>query len=160
MSMNHPQIVSMDDINSAVSGAIKSAQEVHAKNDAKKADARWRQELDELSRLFPCESVEHAQERLDNLQKAAADQVKEYEGKLAEARAALKTKFLSHLETTHINQKIERLSGELASFRHRSNMQIRFAEGFLRQAKELEPKRERWAELRQRAKAIDSALKV
>jgi len=159
--MNHPQVVHMDEINAAVARGIAQAQEVHKINDAKKADAGWRQELEELTaRLTGLPTEDEAEARLSNLEAAVASQVKQHEARLAECRKALKTAFLSPLEATLINEKAERVAFQLADFRRASDMQLRFAKQLLETAKEWNPKRERWQELRQRAASIDKAIQV
>jgi hypothetical protein len=150
----------LEEMNAAVSGAVKSAQEVHAKNAAKRKDHGWGQELEELNRRFPMPTVEEAEAKVTGLKSAVAATVKEYQDKISECRAALKTEYLSHLERTHVSQKIEVLTGELEDFQKGAAMRLRFAEGQLASCKEFDHLRPRWMELKSRAVAIAKALKV
>jgi len=153
---NGPLVVSQEEMDSAIARGIKQAQEVNAKNDARRADAGWR----ELTRyLSGMPSVDEAEAKLAGLKASVAAAVKEYKGKIADCREALREKFLTPLEQTHVSQRIEVLSGELEDFKRQAEMRLRQAEGRLKDAVEWAPKRERWQELRERARKIDAALR-
>lgn len=158
---NPAPVVTEQEIAEACNRGIKMAQEVNAINDAKRADAGWRQELDELERrLSGMASPEDCRSRVDSLMKAVASETKAYKEKIADAKKALKTGFLSPAEQTHVQKKVENAEHELAEFLKVSGFKVRQAEGLLADSKEWWPKRERLLELRKRAKAIDDAIKV
>jgi hypothetical protein len=150
----------LEEVNAAISGAIKQAQEVHRLNDAKKADAGWGQEYEELSRRFPMETVDEAEANVAALKSSIAAFVKECKAKISECRGQLKTPYLSRLEQTHVEQKAEALGRELEDFKKHAEMRLRFAEGRLSTVREFDHLRGRWQELKARAAAIARALQA
>jgi hypothetical protein len=157
----NPMVVTEEEIVQGSIAGAKMAAEVNRINDARRADNGWRQELDELTaRLTGMPSTEEAEARLDNLRKAVAAQVKEHEAKIAECREALKARFLSPPEQTHVAQKIEQTQGQLAELQRDTRVRLAQAKALVEAAREWNPKRERWQELRQRAASIEKALKV
>ena len=156
----NPLVVTEQDIVDGSIRGAKMAAEVNRINDARRADAGWRDELGELTRyLSGMPSVDEAEAKLAGLKASVAAAVKEYKGKIADCREALREKFLTPLEQTHVSQRIEVLSGELEDFKRQAEMRLRQAEGRLKDAVEWAPKRERWQELRERARKIDAALR-
>jgi hypothetical protein len=161
INANGPLTMTREELDRLGQGSpLEDVIRVNALNAAKRKDDGWGQELEELNRRFPMPTVEEAQAKVSGLKSAVAATVKEYQDKIAECRAALKTEYLSHLERTHVSQKIEVLTGELNDFQQGAVMRLRFAEGQLASCREFDHLRPRWLELKARAAAIAKALKV
>jgi hypothetical protein len=158
MKANGPLAMTQEELDNLGSEGVKMAQKVNAINDAKRTDAQWRQELEQLNVRFPMPSVDEAEAKVSGIKSQIAATVKEYKGEIADCRETLKEKYLTRLEVTHVEQRIEVLSGELADFQHQSDLKLRLAKGQLDSAREFAHLRPRWIELKDRAKAIEKAL--
>lgn len=156
-----PMVVDAKEFDEAISRGVSEAQAVNAINNKNREDIGWRDELADLSRrLNGLPSVEEAQARVDNLMSAVASQTKALNAQIAECKAAQKTAFLSRAEQTQLARRVAAIEEQLSDFIRGTRVPLAQAEGLLADAKTWNPLRPRLEELRKRAKAIDSALKV
>jgi hypothetical protein len=63
-------------------------------------------------------------------------------------------------EQSQVAQKAEAIEEQLQGFRQRSDMKLRFARGLVETCREWNPRRERYEELKKRARAVEKALQV
>lgn len=158
---NGPMVVDAKEFDAAISRGIAEAQAVHAKNDAKREETLWRDELSVLSqRLLGRPTLEQAQNTLASLQaeiKSLTDQAK---SKALAVSKSLATPYLSNAERTELVKSLKNLEEVAANIHTATRVRLAQAEDAVRQAEVLDPLRPRLAELKARAKAIDSALQV
>ncbi|MGA9608374.1 MAG: hypothetical protein WBR21_15355 [Rouxiella badensis] len=154
-----PLTMTQEELDNLGSQGIKRAAEVNAINDARRQDDGWRDELDELSRRFKGQpSVDAAESRLAELKSSVKRRVAELSDKIAKCSKALKDARLSRLEATHVEQRKKELEEQLGDFQRDAERQLAFAKGAADQAKQWEPSRGRWEELKKRAREVDAAL--
>jgi hypothetical protein len=157
---NGPVVVTQQEFDDAVARGVKQAQEVHAINDARRGvDAGWQQELEELSRRFTgMPSVDAAEADLASLKAQFKSEAKELKALIKLAQDQLGAGVLSRPQETGVNQRISGLQDLLSSHDAEGRRKLRWAEAAVEQAKEWEPKRKRWEELKRRAREVDAAL--
>lgn len=156
--MSFAGIVWKHDIDKAIAAAVEQSAETRRKNGHD--GASWRNELDDLTRrLTGLPSTEQAEADLAGVEASIEASVKEHESKIAEGMKALETPFLSPGEKTLIRQRAQAVEEQLADFQRNMRVPLAQAKALVETAREWNPKRERWHELRERAKKIDSTLR-
>jgi len=156
---NGPLTMTQEELDSLGSAGVRMAQETIRKNDERRGSDSWRTELDELSRrLKGLPSTEAAESNLASLLSAAKAYEKEIEVAVDQAEAAMKTPFLSAFEQSELARKAASLGDRLADFRKNNRVKLAQAKALVETAREWNPKRPRYEELRKRAAEIDKAM--
>ena len=118
----------------------------------------WRQELEDLDRRFDgMLTAEQAQQYADE-QLCKHDGIILYiEAQLARLKSTLAEPFLRGSDKQALERKIEAVEGDLALAKQRRKRSINLCGAGIRTAKEWEPKRARWEELKKRQRDVDNA---
>lgn len=149
----------VEDCNNAIASVLKTQAKLDEKNGLRRHE--WRSELEDLDRrLKGAPTAEQAEAALKSLMSSIAGASAAYREQIAAAKEALKEHWLTPLERTHLNNKIEVLDGELSQLVRDTRVRLAHAEARAKDAKELDRLRPRWEELKKRAKDVDAALSI
>jgi len=125
-------------------------------------EANWRQELFELELRFHKDkgnlpSTEAAEQRLSALEAEVKAAAAELETAINAAKSALKTPFLSALESTHLRGQVDSLNERLADLHKNTRCKLAASKALVEACKTWNPLRGRFLELQKRQAAIDKA---
>ena len=149
----------LEDCNNAITAALKAQAKLDEKNGLRRHE--WRSELEDLDRrLKGAPTSDQAEAAFASLKSSIDSAAQVYKDQIAEAREVLQESWLTPLERTHLNNKIEVLNGELSQLVRDTRCRLSLAEGRAKDAPELDKLRPRWEELKKRAAAVDKAIAI
>ena len=127
-------------------------------------EANWKTEFEELDRRFEGMPTEaEAKERAQQELVKHNGFVRPIEAEIDRVQATLESPsaaFISLRDKADIQRKIESLEYQLEQAKKARERSIRINGGMIRDAKEWEPKRKRWLELKKRTQEIESAKNI
>ncbi len=116
---------------------LKTQAKLDEKNGLRRHE--WRSELEDLDRrLKGAPTAEQAEAALKSLMSSIAGASAAYREQIAAAKEALKEHWLTPLERTNLNNKIEVLDGELSQLVRDTRVRLAHAEAPAKDAKELD----------------------
>lgn len=149
---------SVEEMNAAVAAGVKAAQELNAANDAKRGDPNWHVEYEELERRFKgLPSTKDADQALKALEDSFETRVKEMEFALSQARDSKSVNYMSAFELSETARSVAEKQTALDAYKASMRIPLARARQLAKDAKEWNPKRKRYEELKARAQAIEAA---